>query len=148
MSNKQKCKETEKSGQINYKSSRSILNALKNLFKIPNIPSTNIIDSNLLAYAGNLKPGLSPDKISARIIQRKSEAGLPVGPLPGGRIAPDEIMEKIRIEEIIKAVTEEARIDVCTRAGTQLQATGGNAGGPIQVIGTTLNTSCGHGQMF
>ena len=148
MSNKQKCKETEKSGQINYKSSRSILNALKNLFKIPNIPSTNLIDSNLLAYAGNLKPGLSPDKIAARIIQRKSEAGLPVGPLPGGRIAPDEIMEKIRIEEIVKAVTEEARIDVCTRAGTQLQATGGYAGGPIQVVGTTLNTSCGHGQMF
>jgi hypothetical protein len=148
MSNKQKCKETEKSGQINYKSSRSILNALKNLFKIPNIPSTNIIDSNLLAYAGNLKPGLSSDKIAARIIQRKSEAGLPVGPLPGGRTAPDEIMEKIRIEEIVKAVTEEARIDVCTRAGTQLQATGGNAGGPIQVIGTTLNTSCGHGQML
>lgn len=148
MSNKQKCKESEKSGQINYKSSRSVLNALKNLFKIPMIPSTNLVDSNLLAYAGNLKPGLSPEKMAARIIQRKSEAGLPVGPLPGGRIAPDEIMEKIRMEEIVKALTEEARIDVCTKAGTQLQATGGNAGGPIQVIGTTLNTSCGHGQMF
>lgn len=148
MSNKQKCKEAEKSGQVNYKSSRSVLNALKNLFKIPMIPSTNLVDSNLLAYAGNLKPGLSPEKMAARIIQRKSEAGLPVGPLPGGRIAPDEIMEKIRMEEIVKALTEEARIDVCTKAGTQLQATGGNAGGPIQVIGTTLNTSCGHGQMF
>jgi hypothetical protein len=148
MSNKQKCRESEKSGQINYTSSNSILNALKNLFKIPNIPATNIVDSNLLAYAGNLKPGLNPDKIAARIIQRKSEAGLPVGPLPGGRIAPDEIMEKIRMEEMVKALTEEARIDVCTRAGTQLQATGGNAGGPIQVVGTLVNTSCGHGQMF
>jgi hypothetical protein len=148
MSNKQLCKENEKSGKINFKSSRSVLNALKNLFKIPNIPNTTIVDSNLLAFAGGVKPGLSPEKIAARIIQRKSEAGLPVGPLAGGNTAPDEIMEKIRMEEMIKALTEEARIDVCTRPGTQLQATGGNAGGPIQVFGTLISTSCGHGQMF
>lgn len=148
MANSDKCKEILKEGQINFQSSRSVLNALKNLFKIPNVPSVNLVDSNLLAYAGNLKPGLSADKIASRIIQRKSEAGLPVGPLPGGNIAPDEIMEKIRVEEIIKALLEDARIDVCTRAGTQLQATGGNAGGPIQVIGTLISTSCGHGQLF
>ena len=148
MSNKNKCRESEKNGQINFKSSRSVLNAIKNLFKVPNIPTTNLIDSNILAYTGSLKPGMSPDKIAARIIQRKSEAGLPVGPLPGGQVSPDEVMEKIRMEEIVKALTEDARIDVCTKAGTQLQATGGNAGGPIQVFGTTINTSCGHGQMF
>lgn len=148
MANSDKCKETLKEGQINFQSSKSVLNALKNLFKIPNVPSLNLVDSNLLAYAGNLKPGLSPDKIASRIIQRKSEAGLPVGPLPGGNIAPDEIMEKIRIEEITRALLEDARIDVCTRAGTQLQATGGNAGGPVQVIGTLISTSCGHGQLF
>lgn len=148
MSNKKLCKESENNGGINFRSSRSVINALKNLFKIPNIPNTTIVDSNLLAFAGGVKPGLSPEKIAARIIQRKSEAGLPVGFLPGGDTAPDEIMEKIRMEEIIKALTEEARIDVCTRPGTQLQATGGNAGGPIQVFGTLISTSCGHGQMF
>jgi hypothetical protein len=148
MSNNFKCKESEKSGKINFRSSRSVLNALRNLFRVPNIPNTTIVDSNLLAFAGGVKPGLSPEKIAARIIQRKSEAGLPVGALVGGDSAPDEIMEKIRIEEMVKAFTEEARIDVCTRPGTQLQATGGNAGGPIQVFGTLISTSCGHGQIF
>jgi len=148
MSNKDKCKEGTKNGEINFKSSKSILNAIKNLFKIPTIPNTTLVPASLLAYTGNMKPGMSPEKIASRIISRKSEAGLPVGPLPGGETAPDEIMEKIRMEEIIKALQQDARIDVCTRAGTQLQATGGNAGGPVQVFGTLISTSCGHGQMF
>jgi len=132
---------------VNFKSSKSVLNALKSLFKLPSLPSSNIVPSGLLAYGGNLKPGISPEKTAANIIRRKSEAGLPVGPIAGGNLAPDEIMEKIRMEEIAKMITEDARIDVCTKAGTQLQATGGNAGGPIQVFGTLINTSCGHGQM-
>ncbi len=148
MGNIDKCKESQKSGEINFRSSNSVLKALKNLFKIPVIPSSDLVPASLLAYTGNLKPGMDSDKIAARIIRRKSEAGLPVGPLPGGQTAPDEIMEKIRMEEIIKALQQDARIDVCTRAGTQLQATGGNAGGPIQVFGTLISTSCGHGQMF
>lgn len=148
MSNKNKCKETEKEGKINFKSSKSILNALKGLFKIPNIPSSNIIESNLLAFGGGNKPGLSPEKMAARVISRKTEAGLPTGPIEGGGFAPDEIMEKIRMEEIVKAITEDMRMDVCTRPGAQLQATGGNAGGPVQVLGTLISTSCGHGQAF
>lgn len=148
MSNKGKCKELEKTGKINFKSSRSILDALKNLFKIPNLPSTNIIESNLLAFGGGNKPGLSADKIAARIISRKAEAGLPTGQLEGGAVAPDELMEKIRMEEIIKAITEDMRMDVCTRPGAQLEAKGANAGGPIQVLGTIISTSCGHGQAF
>ena len=131
----------------NFKSPSSVLDSLLSLFKLPTLPSNNIVPSALLAYGGNMKPGLSPEKTAANIIRRKAEAGLPVGPLPGGGLAPDEIMEKIRMEEIYKAIETEARIDVCTKAGTQLQATGGNAGGPIQVFGTTLNTACGHGQM-
>lgn len=146
MSNNSRCKESEKEGKINFKSSRSILNALKNLFKIPNIPSTSIIESNLLAFGGGNKPGLSAEKMAARVIQRKAEAGLPIGLIDGGQDAPDEIMEKIRMQEIVKAITEDMRMDVCTRPGAQLQATGGNAGGPIQVLGTILTTSCGHGQ--
>ena len=147
MSNKDKCKESEKEGKINFKSSKSILDAIKALFKIPNISTGSVVNSQLLAYAGNAKPGLSAEKIASRIIRRKSEAGLPVGPLVGGNLAPDEIMEKIRIEEIVRALTTEARIDVSTQAGTQLQATGANYGGPIQVIGTTINTANGYAQM-
>ncbi len=51
------------------------------------------------------------------------------------------------MEEIVSALTTDARIDVCNKPGAQLQATGGNAGGPIQVFGTILSVGCGHGQM-
>lgn len=147
MSNTTKCKEGEKNG-VNFKSSKSILNEIKNLFKIPTSPNTQLIDSYSLAYLGGEKPGLSPEKIAARIINRKSEAGLFSGLIAGGLTAPDEIMELIRMEEIVKALTQEMRIDVCTKPGAQLQATGANAGGGMTVLGTTLTTSCGHGQSF
>lgn len=137
------------SDSINFKSGSSILNAIKNLFKIPNLPKQPVlVDSYSLAFLGGNKPGLSAKKIAARIISRKSEAGLPSGPLVGGATAPDEVMEVIRIEEIVKALTEEMRIDICSRPGAQIQGTGGNAGGPVQVFGTILTTSCGHGQAF
>ncbi len=47
---------------VNFKSSKSVLNALKSLFKLPTLPSNNIVPSGLLAYGGNLKPGISPEK--------------------------------------------------------------------------------------
>ena len=147
MSNKNKCKETEKLGKINFKSPQSILDALKNLFKIPNLPGGNVVDPVSLAFLGGNKPGLNPIKTAAKIISRKSEAGLPTGTIDGGANAPDEMMEVIRITEIFKAFTEEARIDNCNRPGAQVQATGGNAGGPIQVLGTIVSVGCGHGQI-
>lgn len=134
---------------VNLKSGNSVINYIKNLFSIPNIPQTKVlVDSYSLAFLGGAKPGLSPKKIASNIINRKSEAGLPSGPLAGGSIAPDEVMELIRMEEIVKALTEDMRIDVCSRPGAQIQGTGGNAGGPVQVFGTILTTSCGHGQVF
>ena len=56
-------------------------------------------------------------------------------------------MTVIMMEEIVSALTTDARIDVCNKPGAQLQATGGNAGGPIQVFGTVVSVGCGHGQM-
>ena len=41
--------------------------------------------------------------MAANVIQRQAEAGLNVGPLGTGEISPAEIMEKIRMEEIVKA---------------------------------------------
>ncbi len=70
-----------------------------------------------------------------------------MGPLPSGEISPDEIMEKIRVEEIFNALTQDARIQTVTKAGTTLQATGANAGGPIQVAGTLIDNSKGWSMM-
>jgi len=128
--------------EVDFTKYQSILSGLISLFKIPQVSSQSM--PTPIVLASELRPGLSPSLIASRIIERQSEAGIPVGALPSGKPSPDEIMEKIRIEEIIKALTSEAKIDVAIRPGTTLQATGGNAGGPIQVFGTTLGIATGN----
>ena len=91
------------------------------------------------------RSGLSPTKIASNIIARKSEAGLPVGALPSGAINPDEIMERIRIEEIVRAFQEDALISVGIPPGITLSATGMGLSGPVSVFGSTITFSKGYG---
>jgi len=139
-----RCLDTD-DGKINFKNYKSVLNGLLNLFKIP--MSTSQRMPTPLILATKAKPGMSPSQIASRIIKRQSEAGLPVGPLPSGQVSPAEIMERIRIEEMVKALTSEARVDVAIQPGTSIQGTGGNAGGPVQVIGTILGIASGNAQI-
>lgn len=139
-----KCLDTT-TDEINFKNYKSVLNGLLNLFKIPMTTSQRMPTPLILATKA--KPGMSPTQIAARIIKRQSEAGLQVGPLPSGATNPAEIMERIRMEEIIKALTSEARVDVAIQPGTAIQGTGGNAGGPVQVVGTILGIASGNAQI-
>jgi hypothetical protein len=136
-----KCKEVNPNN-TDFKNPKSVLSSLLNLFKLPTARSQSM--PTPLILASTARPGLSPSKIAARIIQRQSEAGIPVGPLPSGEISPDEIMERIRVEEIIKAITTEAVVDVAIKPGTVIQGTGGNAGGPVQVAGTVVGIASGN----
>jgi len=139
-----KCKEINPN-QTDFKNPKSILSSILNLFKIPTSRSQSM--PTPLILASTARPGLSPSKVAARIIQRQAEAGIPVGPLPSGEISPDEIMERIRVEEIIKAITTEAVMDVAIKPGTVIQGTGGNAGGPVQVAGTVIGIASGNAIM-
>ena len=132
-------------GKINFKNYKSVLKGLLNLFKIPMTTSQSMPTPLILATKA--KPGMSPSQIASRIIQRQSEAGGIVGPLPSGQTNPAEIMERIRVEEMVKALTSEARIDVAIQPGTAIQGTGGNAGGPVQVVGTIIGIASGNAQI-
>jgi hypothetical protein len=92
----------------------------------------------LVKIGGSNRPGLSPSTIASRIISRQNEAGVIGGALPNGGDNLSEKMERIRIEEIVNAIITEMRIDVTIPMGVPLQATGGNAGGPIVVVGSTI----------
>jgi hypothetical protein len=144
MAKEDKCRQ-ENIDDINFKSAKSILGGLLSLFRVPTNRSQSLPSPLILATAA--RPGLSPTKVASRIIQRKSEAGLPVGPLDGGGVAPDELMERIRIEEIVNALTTEARLDVAIRPGTSITASGANAGGPVQVLGTIVGVGRGNAQI-
>ena len=130
------CEKTA-SGEINFKQPRSILNGLLNLFKIPNTVDSSIPKQLILASKG--RPGLSAKKIAARVIQRQADAGLNVGPLGDGSISPAELMERIRAEEIVNAITTEMGIDLAVTPGGISTVTG--TAGPIPVVGSAVITS-------
>ena len=87
--------------------------------------------------AAKARPGLSPEILSASIISRFPEIGIPNGPLVGGATNVMENFVKILCEEIIDAIQNDMRVDVSLDPGAVLTAAGGNAGGPITVIGAT-----------
>lgn len=99
------------------------------------------IPSFLLSTACIQRPGLSPMLITANIIRRQAEAGAPFGPAPDGTNNIAEAMERIRVEEIIKALKMDGRVQVgIPVGGIQIVATGANAGGPVVVTGYNINS--------
>lgn len=105
----------------------------------PEIPSV------LLLSGAKLRPGLSPITIASKIIARQEEAGAPTGVLPSGEKNVSELMEVIRVEEIINAILTDAMVDVVISPGVPVTASGSNAGGPVVCVGTTTNVASGKG---
>lgn len=130
---------------MDYSNIADIIGGFTKLLSLSSIGSVAPVPVPLILSGVPRRGGLSPTKIATRIISRKNEAGLPVGVLPSGSVSPDEIMERIRIEEIVKALQEEAVITIAIAPGIAVTATGANAGGPIQVVGSTIVPFKGYG---
>jgi len=130
---------------INYSNIGAIIAGFDKILKLSSVGGPPPIPTPLILVGVPRRSGLSPTKIASRIIARKSEAGLPVGVLPSGSIAPDEIMERIRAEEYIKALQQDAIISVAIPAGISLSAAGISPTGPVSVFGSTIMFSKGYG---
>jgi hypothetical protein len=130
---------------IDFNSVESIIGGFDKILKLSSIGGPPPIPTPLILVGVVKRPGLSPTKIASRIIARKVEAGLPVGVLPSGAIAPDEIMERIRIEEIIGALQQDAVITVAIPPGITLSAAGIGPTGPVSVFGSTIYFAKGYG---
>jgi len=130
---------------IDFNSIDAIIAGFDKILSLSSIGGPPPIPTPLILVGIPLRTGLSPTKIASRIIARKGEAGLPVGVLPSGTISPDEIMERIRIEEIINALQQEAIITVAIPPGITLTAAGISPSGPVSVFGSTIIYSKGYG---
>ena len=123
-----------------------IIGAIKTIIAIlkgslsSNTPLQTIPTATILAGAP-FREGLSSIDIASKIIQRKKDLGIPLGPLPSGGDNLDLMMETIRVEEITNAILTKMRIEGAIAPGTPITATGGNAGGPIVVQGLTTNST-------
>jgi len=122
---------------INFTSMDSILTAVKAIMRLQTAGSATTVPIPLILVGGKQRSGLSATAIASKIISRKSDAGIPVGPLPSGGVSPDELMERIRVEEIIKAIQEDAVIQVAIPPGQTIAAAGASVAGPVSVVGST-----------
>ena len=105
------------------------------------------ISAALIACGTISRPGLSPMVIASNIISRQSEAGAYFGPLKDGSQNVAEAMERIRVEEIVKAIKEDMKIEMAIPpGGIAIEGTGNAAGIPvIQITGTNINPVHGDG---
>jgi hypothetical protein len=130
---------------INFNDIDSIIGGFNKILNLSNVGSAPPVPVPLILVGVPKRSGLSPIKIASKIISRKSEAGLPVGALPSGGASPDEIMERIRIEEIIKAFQEDALITVGIPPGLTITAAGLSPAGPVSVVGSSILPFRGYG---
>jgi len=130
---------------IDFNSVESIIEGFDKILNLTSVGGPPPVPVPLILAGVPQRTGLSPTKIASRIIARKSEAGLPVGALPSGGISPDELMERIRIEEIIRAFQQEAIFTIAIPPGITLTAAGTSPSGPVSVFGSTITYSKGYG---
>ena len=130
---------------MDYTNINAIIGGFNKVLKLSSVGGPPPIPTPLILVGVPKRTGLSPTKIASRIIARKSEAGLPVGALPSGDINPEEIMWRIAVEEIIKALQQEAIISVAIPPGITLSAAGISPTGPVSVFGSTITFSKGYG---
>lgn len=130
---------------IDFTSIDAIIEGFDKILSLSTIGSPPPLPTPIILVGVPMRTGLSPIKIASRIIARKSEAGLIVGVLPSGAISPEELMERIRIEEIVNAFQQEAIITVAIPPGITLTASGISPAGPVSVFGSTIVVSKGYG---
>ncbi len=131
--------------EIDYSNISSVVSAFDKILKLDSIGKTPPIPAPLILVGAENRPGLSPTKIASRIIARKAEAGIPIGTLPSGEVSPDDIMIRIIVEEIIKAILEDSKITTTTSMGQAITAAGTSAAGPVTVFGSTITLGNGYG---
>lgn len=71
----------------------------------------------LMVCSAIQRPGLSATLIASRIIARQESEGLAFGPMPDGTQNGWETMIKVFSEEFVKAIKNEARVDVTIPIG-------------------------------
>jgi urease gamma subunit len=116
-----------------------------NLFSINGVLNT-LNRAFLIMFGAKLRPGLSAQSIAANIISRQSESGRVVGDVFADGPNVEEAMEVIRVQEIINALLNEAKIEVVIPPGVQVQTVGvGNLGAPVLSQGATTSMGIGDG---
>lgn len=117
---------------------QNIVDTINNTLDSANTPA-NILPPMLTKYTSLARPGLSAYKIASKVIQNNKTLGIPTEPNPNG----EENMINQYTYNLVKCIIEAIKYDATVQIAIPMQsllvqATGGNAGGPVTCIGTNL----------
>ena len=121
---------------------KNAINSINSILAIQELPNVGQVPKPLVSISGT-RNGMSAIRAAEKVLVKKRELGLPTGNLTDGTANDDDILWYTAIKAIIDEITTEAKITSTSAPGTQLVASGGNAGGPIVVYGSTTTFTNG-----
>lgn len=120
-----------------------ITNQIKNLFDISRQPAPEI-PGMLMAIGCKQKPGLSSKLSLGNIVRTLDQHEIPTDPLPDGTENKTVQVALAIVDEIYRAIREDANIQVAHEPGAiTIMASGANSGGPVISQGININFSKG-----
>lgn len=120
-----------------------ISNRIKTLFSITRSPAPEI-PGMLMAVGCTQKPGLSTVVSTGNIVKALSKHGIPTDPMPDGSENKTVALVIAVVEEVFRAMREDANVQVAHTPGAiSVLTTGANAGGPVVSQGININFSKG-----
>lgn len=124
----------------------TVTNAIKNAFETTMREPAKIIPGIIMLCSLAKRPGLSALVSFANITQELSNNGIPTDPLPDG--SPNLMLKFLyaTVNEVYRALKEDANIQIVTPPGaTKVMVSGGNAGGPFVAYGQNVTLATGQG---
>jgi hypothetical protein len=127
---------------MNGQLTKRFIKSVNDILEIQELPNVGKIPKPTV-YLSNTRNGMSAYRAYEKVLVAKRELGIPTGPLPDGSPNLDDELWRIVIKAIIDEITIESKITSTSIPGTQVVASGGNAGGPIVVYGSTTTFTDG-----
>ena len=117
---------------------QSIVDKVKTLINGSQTPA-NTLPPFLLKCTSFTRPGLSAYKITTNIIENNKAIGIPTEPNKDGSVNMINQYTYNVVKCIVDALQNDAVVQVSIpMESLMIQATGGNAGGPVTVTGTNI----------
>jgi len=121
----------------------SISNTIKSLFDITRQPAPQV-PGMLMAIGCSQKPGLSTIISTGNIVKVLNKHDIPTDALPDGTENKTVALVIAIVDEVFRAIKEDANIQVAHMPGAiSVLSTGANAGGPVVTQGININFSKG-----
>lgn len=132
--------------EINMINVQSITQTFKGVLDNSLRKPANIISSIILLCSIAKRPGLSCMISTSKILQKLASDGIPTGQLPDGSPNLMNLLVNNVVCEIYRAMKEDANIQVTLNPNSlTTNGSGGNAGGPVNVVSTNTNGGSGVG---